>query len=272
MLGDLLRILFSAVIVLSVAAAVMLLPAVKPQWRDLLGRAAVALFCHLLAVAVLRQIVPRPLEGLHRVAATAAYLRWILSSILSEVALRGLVRAPFWLLHSTRCLYLRALGADLAWRITIPADVVIREPALVAVGSGSQLEGGVKLEPAVHGVGRVQIGKIAIGEGCLIGAQSLIMAGASIAHEARIGPGAYIGPDARIGFHASIGARAVIGDGVEIGSYAVIGPGAVLSDGVRVAERGRVSAGAVVPPNTVIGEREVFVPERTSSEAAQPGA
>lgn len=256
--SDVLRLLFGAVIVLSAISPLVMIPAVTPPWRDLLGRVIAVLASQLVAVALLRQLVPAPLPGLHRVGFHGAYLRWLLSSTLSEVALRGVIRAPFWFLHSTRCLYLRALGANLAWRLTIPSDVVLRDPALITIGSGAQLESGVRLEPALHGVGRVQIGRIEIGDGCLIGAAAMVMPGAIIAHEARLGPGAYVGPNARIGLGASIGARAVLGERVEVSSYAVVGAGAVLSDGVRVADRARILPGAVVPPDTVVGEREIF--------------
>lgn len=270
LLADVLRLAYLGVIGLSVAAALVLLPRVYPLWRDVAGRLVAVLATQILAVALLRQVTPKPLDGLHRVGANSAYLRWLMSSVLSEVAQRGLVRAPFWFLHGTRCLYLRALGADLAWRVSIPIDVVIREPSLVAIGSGAQLESGVKLESTSFGEGRIQVGTISLGEGCLIGAHAVVLGGASIAHDARVGAGALIAQDARIGFAASIAARAVIGERAEVGSYAVIGAGAVIGEGAHVGERARVLPGSTVPPGRKIAEREVW-PRDEEMRTGEPG-
>jgi carbonic anhydrase/acetyltransferase-like protein (isoleucine patch superfamily) len=270
---DVLRIVFFAIIVLSVVSAVIGLQPIRPPWRDTLGRVIAALAAEIVAVTLLRQIIPKPATGQHRVGKGGAYFRWLISSTFAEVGMNPILRGPFWFLHSTRGLYLRALGADLAWRISIPHDVVIHEPSMISIGSGAQLEGGVKVECALHGAGRVRIHRVSIGEGCLIGAHTALMPGATIAHEARIGPGVFIGFESRVGVGASIGARAVIGEQVDVGSYAVIGGGAVLSDGVRVLERGRVLSGAVVPPNIVIGERETFPPASSPwGEKVDPSA
>jgi acetyltransferase-like isoleucine patch superfamily enzyme len=255
-LADLLRAGYLALIALSVAAALLLLPEAHPPWRDLSGRIVAAAASQIVALALLRQLIPKPLPGIHRIGPNVGYLRWLVSSVLAEVALRGVVRAPFWFFHGTRCWYLRALGADLALRVTIPPDVVVREPAMLSVASGAQLEGGVKIENTAFGEGRITVGAITIGEGSLIGAHAILMPGSAVAHEARIGTGALIGAEARVGFGASIGAGAKIGERAEIGSYAVIGAGVVVGDGAHIGERSRVTPGASVPAGTEVGDRQ----------------
>jgi carbonic anhydrase/acetyltransferase-like protein (isoleucine patch superfamily) len=277
-LQDSLRALLAAAIVVAVVASVLELPSIRPVWLDRAGRVVAALTAELVAVALLRLAIPRARPGDPLIAGNWQYVRWLMSSVLVEVALHPWFRAPMWFFHITRFLYLRALGADLSWRVAIPADLGIRDPALLTIEAGTQIEAGVVIENAIHTSGRVRIDRVSIGGGCLIGEQAILMPGASLAHDARVSPGAYLGPDAKVGVAAKIGERAVLASGVEVGSYAVIEAGAVLSEGVRVADGARIGAGAVVPPNTEVQEREIWVgapagplPRKpTESRAAAP--
>jgi len=259
LIADILRGLFLSVIVLSVAS-VVLLPTTEPVWLDIGARVVAGLAAELMAVALLRQVLPRPTPGSHRIGKGEEYASWVLSVTLAEVALAAVVRSPFWVLRATRCLYLRALGADLAWSVSLPPDLFIRDPILLRIEDGARIDPGVRFETVTYTVGRINVGRVTVGSAASIGHGCMLMPGANVAHEARVGPAVLIGTDARIGVGASIGPRVVLGERVEIGSYAVIGAGVVIGEGARVSERARVLAGANVPPDTVIEEREIWPP------------
>lgn len=266
LLADALRILYAGVIGLSVAS-VFLLPEVDPPWRDTLSRVLAGLAAELVSIALLRQVLPRPAPGLHRVGKSEDHAVWLLSAALAEVAMSRIFRAPFWLLGSTRCMYLRALGAEIAWSASVAPDVVIRDPVLIRIGKGARLEPGACLETVVHEAGRIHVGQISVGRDVTLGQQCVVLPGASIAHEARIGPAALVGVEARVGIGASVGARAVIGDRVELGAYAIVGIGAVVGEGAKIGDRARIMPGAVVPPDAVVQEREVVAAAGTTAIA-----
>ncbi len=272
LLQDALRLLFLGVVAGAMVVAFELPPPRSPRALDLASRVSAALAAELLAVTFLRLAVPRPLPGAHRVGRHADYLRWISSAALVDVVLHPLVRGPFWFLHGTRVLYLRALGADVGWNVGLHAELSLRDPSLVAIGAGSQLEPGVRVEAGIHAAGRVLVGRVAVGRGVLVGAHTVLMPGATIGHDVRIEPVALIGEDVRVGVGATVGEGARLEKGVDLGSYVSVGTGAILSEGVRVGERAKVSPGSVVLAYTVIGEREHWegAPARKVTFASTP--
>lgn len=255
---DVLRLFFLAVLASSVAAAVWWPPRSEPLWLDRAGRGLLGVCAELLGIALLRELVPRPLPGKHKVGANWDYARWLMSSALADVAMHPVIRLPFWFLHSTRVLYLKALGTHVAWRTSFHEEIVLREPSLVAIAPGAQLEPGVVLEAALHGAGRVRIAPIVVGAGCLVGAHAVLMPGATLGHDATVAPGAFVGEDVRIGVGAKIGEGARLEKDVDLGSYVFVGIGAILSEGVRVGDRAKIAAGSLIAPNTEIGERELW--------------
>lgn len=268
-LQDVLRIVFAGAIAGAVVAAVVLPPRIEPAWLDALGRVLAGLAAELFTLLLLRALVRRPKPGWFKIDLNRDYLRWLLSTTLAEVAWLPPFRAPFWLLHATRMLYLKALGADLAWSASFHGALIWRDPSIVHIGPGAQLEAGVVLEAGLHGAGRVRVGEISVGPGCLVGAHVLVLPGASLGDDARVEPATVIGEDVRVGVGCTIGEGVRLERGVDLGSYASVGTGAILSEGVRVGDRARIAPGALVQPDTQIGEREVWagVPARRTSPA-----
>jgi acetyltransferase-like isoleucine patch superfamily enzyme len=255
---DLLRLAFLFVIVGAVVSVVLYPPPTQPVWLDRAGRVMLGLATEVLILAIIRELVPRPAVGSHMVGRNKEYVRWLISSAFADVAMNPLVRFPFWILHSTRVLYLKALGTQISWNVGFHEDFVLREPALVEIAPGAQIEPGVVLEAALHGAGRVRIAPIIIGGGCLVGAHAILMPGATLGHDATVAPGAFLGENVHVGVGAKIGEGARIERGVDLGSYTSVGTGAIVSEGVRVGDRARIASGALVEPHTSIGERELW--------------
>ena len=258
MLQDVLRLAFWFLVLGGASSAAYFPNTVHPLWLNVGARVFAFFTAQLLVLAILREIVPKPPPGAHMLGKDRAYVRWLISQAFNDVALHPWIRTPFWSFHTTRVLYLKALGARVTWQVGFSADTTIREPALLTIGVGSQLEPGVTIEAALHGAGRIRISEVIIGEGCLVGAHAILMPGATIGHDARIEPAAIIGEEVKVGVGASIGEGARLEKGVDLGSYTSVGTGAILSEGVRVGDRSKIAAGAVVEPHTEIGERELW--------------
>jgi acetyltransferase-like isoleucine patch superfamily enzyme len=265
---DLLGVVFLAIILFFDVGVAVKMPRVHPVWIDVARRIMMALAVHIVVLSALRIIVPKPTPGSHLVRLRGPYLRWLISSSFARVAMNPIFRAPYWFLNVTRFLYLRALGARVGWGAAFPSSALVRDPSLMEVGAGAQIEPGVVFESAVHSAGRVHVESVSVGGGTLIGAHVILMPGAAVGHDARVGAGAFLGTHVRVGVSSSIGPRAVLSENVDVGSHAVIGAGAVLSDGVVAGDRARVLPGAVVSSDAQIGDREVWggSPARLSQE------
>ncbi len=255
-LGDILRLALLLVLGASVAAAVILPPAAHPAWLDVLGRILAGLTAELLVLLIARALLPVARPGAHRIGWNRDYLRCLCSMALNDVARLSVVRAPFTFFRLGRLLYLKALGAELPWTVSLPDQLTVRDPSLWIVGAGVQLEPGVIVESSLHGAGRIRVGRVSIGAGCLIGAHTVLMPGSVIAHEARIGPRVMIGEDARVGVGVTIESGVQLERGADVGSYASVGWGAMIGPGACIGDRARVAAGAVIEPELNVGERE----------------
>jgi carbonic anhydrase/acetyltransferase-like protein (isoleucine patch superfamily) len=258
LLQDVLRLIFWGLLLGGASYAAYFPPPTHPYWLDVTGRVMAFFFAELVILAVLRELVPKPHAGAHKVGNDKEYVRWLISQAFTDVAMHPVIRTPFWSFHTTRVLFLKALGARVSFSVAFSAHTVIREPVLLSIGVGSQLEPGVTIEAALHGAGRIRVAGVIIGQGCLVGAHSILMPGATVGHDVRIEPAAIIGEDVRVGVGASIGEGVRLEKGVDLGSYASIGTGAIISEGVRIGDRAKVAPGAIVEPHTEIGERELW--------------
>ena len=255
-LRDVLCAALLVAIVGPVVAAVTLLPPARFPWLDVPGRILAGILVELVVLGTLRMLVPTVRPGAHRIGWNDDYLRWVASSALNDVAQLPILRAPFGFLHFGRILYFKVLGARLPWTVSLPAQLTVRDPSLWIVEPGVQVEPGVMIEAALHGAGRVRVGRVVLGAGCLVGAHAVLMPGAVIANDARVGPRALVGEQTRIGVGAVVGANAHIERSADVGSYATVGGAALIGASSELGDRARVSAGASVEPETLIAERE----------------
>ncbi len=223
------------------------------------ARAGACLLAYLLSLSLLRLFIPHPGSGDFRVGWNGKYVLWLLSGALAEVGMHPLLRGPFWLLQWTRVLYLNAMGARIAWSASLPFDLRVRDPSLLRIGADSLLEPGTVVEATLQRVGRLYVARVSIGQGCLIGAQTMLLPGASLGPSVRTGPGAVVGQDATIGVGVVLGEGVHLERGVNLGSHVSVGTGAVLAADVSVEDRARISAGTIVPAGTEVSGRVLSV-------------
>ena len=250
------RLVLWGIVLGAMGAVIILAPRRSPLWLDIGAKVVAALSAQLIVLGLLRLLLPKPPLGAHRVDDRSVYARWLLAAAYADVAMHPLLRFPFWIFHLSKVMYLKALGAQLPWHVHLHDDLIIRDPALLSIGEGAQIEPGVTIESARYGAGRIRIGPVRIGAGCLVGAQAVLLPGATLGHDARIGPAAIVGEDAKIGVSASIGQGARVERGVDLGSYASVGTGAVVLEGAKIGDRAKIAPGAVVEPHTTVPERE----------------
>ncbi len=255
---DVLRIFFFAIIG-GLAALAALSPHSLPYLLIDLGLRFLIFSCvEVLVIAIVRELIPKPEPGAHIIGFNRAYVRWLLSSTLVNVAMHPVFRIPFWSFHMTRILYLKALGAEIAWTSGVHEHVIIREPSLLKLGPGAQLEPGVIVEAAFRRAGRIRISEVIVGARSVVGAHAKLMPGATLGHDVRIEPAALVGEDVHVGVGATIEEGVRLQKGVDLGSYTTVGTGAILSVGAQVGDRTKIAPGSVVARDTKIGEREFW--------------
>jgi UDP-3-O-[3-hydroxymyristoyl] glucosamine N-acyltransferase len=149
----------------------------------------------------------------------------------------------------------RAPGLHLAPDVVLPDDTRIAPHvtiyAGVEIGTGVSIEQGAVLgrPQQIDELSRTPLypagERALVGDGCRIGSNSVVVAGA------RIEPGAYIGDLVSIREGAVIGERAMMGRGCSVGH------------GIRVGARSRLQNYTLVGPGTVIDEDVVVSPRVT---------
>jgi acetyltransferase EpsM len=108
-----------------------------------------------------------------------------------------------------------------------------------------------------------------IGEGCMIGAGSVIAASASIGEHVIVNRGVLIGHHTTIGDYATLSPGANVAGCVEIGSRAFIAMGSVILDRISIGSDSIVGAGAVVTRDVPERVQVQGVPARVVRESVE---
>lgn len=147
---------------------------------------------------------------------------------------------------------------DVEARLAFVEDTAVVS-SLAVVGAPGEWRGRVSVHPAVIGDEAVVREGARVHAGCerptVVGARTLIMAGAHIGHDAHIGTDCDVAPNA------------VIGGCVTIGHHVKIGMGATVKPWVTIGARARIGQGAVVLRDIPAGETWVGNPARKIATA-----
>lgn len=195
-------------ILVSLLPGVLAYGAVVLTWLAL-GVAALPLVPFVLlcvfisSVFVLRVVVPRPKPGTY--SRTPFSLRWqlALEASAAKVGLFYLVRS----FYTTRFLYMRALGATVAFNANNALDAEMSGVSLLTLGEGSI----VALFSSVRTY-RIEA------SGCTIAPVS-IGAWAFVGNSARVGPGCSLGSHAFLGVMNELNDGESLADGERIADY-----------------------------------------------------
>jgi len=206
----------------------------------------------LLGMAAVHRLLPRGETGTFRLPGDRGAVRWALAGWAPGTYLT-LFQPLFFASRRFQRLALRAFGAELGADAWITSRTIVREPHHVRIGArtlvGEYAHLACSLQPRP---GLLLVGRIVIGDDCLVGAHSRLTAGVTIGsrcvleHGVALAPRVTVGDGSRIGAGTTIYSGVRIGRGVTVGKNCCIAAGAVIPDGSRIPDF-TMRAGAEAP-------------------------
>ncbi|KAI8078628.1 uncharacterized protein BX664DRAFT_342329 [Halteromyces radiatus] len=112
------------------------------------------------------------------------YLRWWIVNRVIDLAGLGIFGAEPWL----HCLYLRMMGAKVGKSCHVNPKADVREFDLVTIGDGCTLDEKCSARPFTLSTGHMNLNPLVIGDNCVVGLRSFVIAGTTLA------PGTVMGP------------------------------------------------------------------------------
>ena len=185
----------------------------------ILGAALVFNYAYLLALLVLRAILPRPKEGLYVLRPDRRIPRQVILFLINLLLVKARFEPPWALtfipvLANTfplRFAFTRLFGPR-SRSVVLGGFVFVLDPHLVEIGRNVQF--GFQCTVTAHVLDNrgLFIRRVKIGDDAVIGGESTIMAGTEIGHHAVVGTRSLVTPNTRIGpyeFWAGVPARKV---------------------------------------------------------------
>lgn len=225
-----------------------------PWWGLVLGLpllAGLGLFVMALLTWILRLFLPRPQPGIHPLRSSAGRA-WGLNFVLQRVVSLPLWRPLFQSSGILRWLLLRALGAEVPFRIRTAMDAEILDAHLLTIGEDVMLSGGTSVSAHLTAGDQLHLARVTLGRGVELWAGASVALGCELGQGTRVGcrtmilPHVKAGTGCVIGSFARIGEATRIGDGAWIGDEVVVGRGCVIDAGARVEAGTRLAPGSRV--------------------------
>lgn len=261
LLLDLVFLVFLTLVVgpalLAASAAGSLLHQAGLPWQGLAVAApllgALGLLVLTLLAWGLRLLLPRPQPGIHPLQGPQGQA-WGLHFVLQRVVSLPLWRPVLMSSGVLRWLLLRALGAQVPFRLRTAMDAEILDAHLLTIGEDAMLSGGTSVSAHLTAGDKLHLARVTLGRGVELWAGASVALGCELGEGTRVGvrtmilphvkagPGCSIGSFGRVGEGTQIGAGATLGDEVIVGRGCVIDAGATVPDGTRLAPGSRVRA------------------------------
>ncbi|MEZ0369156.1 MAG: DapH/DapD/GlmU-related protein [Candidatus Sericytochromatia bacterium] len=173
----------------------------------------------ILAVGILNLLLPNMKEGYYASPLSKGFYLWIAYLALNRMICLMPIKNIVLYSSVLRWLAFRALGARLAYASSISADVDFVDLPLIEIGEGCVIGAYSMLTGHYLNKGNLYLGHIKIGKRVNLGGYC------------RIGPGVEIGDDSWIGADCQIAPMVVIGAGCTIEPMTVIPPGTRIPPG-----------------------------------------
>ncbi|MBL4849692.1 MAG: AMP-binding protein [Planctomycetes bacterium] len=213
--------------------------------------AILALFVMALLTWAVRLVLPRPEPGIHPLGGPAGRA-WGLHFVLQRVVSLPLWRSVFQSSGALRWLLLRALGADVGFRLRTAMDAEILDAHLLTIGVDAMLSGGTSVSAHLTAGDQLHLARVVIGARVELWAGASVALGCELGEQTRVGcrtmllPHVKVGPRCTIGNFARIGEASRIGEGAWIGDEVIVGRGCVIEAGARVPAGTRLAPGSRV--------------------------
>jgi sugar O-acyltransferase (sialic acid O-acetyltransferase NeuD family) len=170
-----------------------------------------------------------------------------------------------------------ATKLGLAWMGPLAAARAIEDrPCILAVGSLQlrrrlihELSGLNFVSLSWCDASLVELLRVRVGRGAMLGLQCIVQSHAVIGDHAIINSGAIIEHECEVGENAHVAPGAVLGGDVRVGRDTLIGLGARVLPGLVIGSKCVIGAGAVVTRDVEDGVKVVGVPGRESGRVAR---
>lgn len=214
---------YGSAFVLTAAVALglgALLPWGWPWWGFLMPVLVVVFIVGVIAsVGLLRFVLPAMNAGHFTAPVSPAFYIWTLHLSLNRLIFIEPLHSLILYSSVLRYLALRALGAKLAYGTSISARVSFTDLPFIEIGEGCIVGANSLLTGHYLNKGNLFLGKIVIGERVNVGGYC------------RIGPGVEIGDDTWIGADCQIAPMVTIGKKCTLEPGSTLAPGTHLPDG-----------------------------------------
>jgi len=195
-------------------------------------------------VGLLSALCPRLKPGRYAMMKGPVFWGWMFRSLLRRVLLLPSLKWVIFSSNVLRFLALRAMGARVAFTVSISADVDLLDPSLLTIGPGAVI--GARCGLSGH---YVENGQLVI-DGIRVGARALLAADVGVGPGCSIGPRAFIKPRSTLTLFVNVGEGAEIGPAALLDPRATVGKGAFVGSGGYVGARGVVADGGRVEAMT----------------------
>lgn len=173
----------------------------------------------ILAVGLITLLLPKMQEGYYAAPLSKGFYLWIIYLALNRLVFLLPIKNLILYFAVLRYLAFRALGAKLAYATSISADVDFVDLPLIEIGEGCVIGAGSMLTGHYLNKGNLYLGKIKIGNNVNLGGYC------------RIAPGVEIGDDCWIGADCQIAPMVHIGAGATLEPMTVVPPGTRIAPG-----------------------------------------
>jgi acetyltransferase-like isoleucine patch superfamily enzyme len=213
-------------------------------------------------------VLPRLEPGNYPFPGHRQSLAWLFHFGLQRLMNQRLWSGLILSFAALRWLVLRALGGQVAFGIQTSNDVLITDPSLLSVGTGSMLAAGTFVAGHLVENGRLTLAPVRLGPGVQLMGQVVLAPGVAIGENTVVGPGTKILSDVRVGADVYFGIGCLVYNGVTIGDNAVIGHQALIEADVTIGAGAVIQAGARLPKGTVVADGEPYPPRRPAGIVA----
>lgn len=229
------------------AVPLLLLPRLGPV-LGLVAWALLAPWTALVGMAAMHRLLPRSEPGRFRLFADRGSVRWALKGWAPSVYL-AVFQPVCFMSEGFQRLVLRAFGARLGPGALVTSRTTIREPHHVRIGAATLIGEFAHLACSYQPRTKLLIvDDIVIGDGVLVGAHSLLAAGARVGNRCILEHAVSIGAHVTIGDDVHIGGGSTLYTGVQVGDGAVIGKGCIIPAGSMIPAGAVITDGTVLPP------------------------
>lgn len=135
---------------------------------------AVLVTAFLVAVCVLRALIPRVEPGDYEIGVSRRFLGWYLTLCLGHAVRIAGLQPFFFAFYATKYIYWRAMGARIAYGVNSSIFFTLADYPLITVGKGCTLGAHVFISGHTFVGNKVILGRVELGDNVFLGANTMV--------------------------------------------------------------------------------------------------